>query len=163
MGLANKVYINKSLQKTLDNENISHIRYFTTPTAFNNLLWYCVVESDSGYHIGYRSVFDTSEQMDLTYFPRQRGLLNGLEDEEELVYLLRFSKGYYTVEKENDILVFNDLRFGRVAGWEKSSNEFAFHYYLQQPGKNMLVIQRGRLAELNIKTLHSLTTRIKGE
>lgn len=163
IGIANKIIVNKSFQKTLNNQNISSIRSFTTPTAFNNLLWYCVAETDSGYHIGYRSVFDESEQIELAYFPRQRALLNGLEDEEELADLLRFSKGFYTVEKEKDILVFNDLRFGRVAGWEKPNTEFAFHYYLQQPGKNMLVVQRGRFAEWNVKTLHSLIRRIKEE
>lgn len=162
-GVANKLYINKTFQKTLTHQKISTIRSFTTPTALNNLLWYCVAESDSGFHIGYRSVFDTSEQIKLTYFPRQRGLLNGLEDEEELVDLQRFSNGFYTVEKEKDILIFNDLRFGRVAGWEKANTEFAFHYYLQQPGKNMLVVQRGRFAEWNVKTLQSLITRIKEE
>jgi inner membrane protein len=163
VGIVNKIYINKKFDKTLSQQNINTIRRFTTPTAFNNLLWYCVAESDSGYHIGYRSVLDTSAQIELTYFPRQRGLLNGLEDEEELVDLLQFSNGYYTVEKEKDILVFNDLRFGRVGGWEKSSTQFAFHYYLQQPGKNMLVIQRGRFAEWNVETLHSFVARIKGK
>jgi inner membrane protein len=162
VSIGNKILVNKSFEKTLNHKNISTIRSFTTPTAFNNLLWYCVAESDSGYHIGYRSVFDRSEQIELSYFPRQRGLLNGLEDEEELVDLLQFSNGFYTVEKEKDILIFNDLRFGRVGGWERPKTEFAFHYYLQQPGKNMLVIQRGRFAEWNPQTLRSLFVRIKG-
>lgn len=161
--LVNKVFVNKTFEKTLQAQYIHSTRYFTTPTAFNNLLWYCVAENDSGYHIGYRSIFDTSEQVSLTYFPRQRWLLNAIEEDEELGNLLQFSKGYYTVERITDALVFSDLRFGRVAGWEKSETEFVFHYYLQRPGKNVLVVQRGRFAEWNIQTMKSLADRIKGE
>jgi inner membrane protein len=159
----NKVFINRVVEKTLAADQIEYKRYFTTPTAFNNLLWYCVAESDSGFHVGYRSVFDTSERIRLTYFPRNRSLLNNLEDDEELANLLRFSKGYYTVEKDPDALKFNDLRFGKIAGWEITKTEFAFHYYLQRPGKNMLVVQRGRFAEWNIQTMKSMAHRIKGE
>jgi inner membrane protein len=163
LNLINKITVNNDLKKTLATKNIDANRSFTTPTAFNNLLWYCVVESDSGYHIGYRSIFDKSETIRLTYFPRNRELLNGVEEDEELSNLLRFSKGYYTVEKASDSLVFNDLRFGIVAGWEKSKTEFAFHYYLQRPTKNMLVVQRGRFAEWNFRTMKSMVRRIQGE
>jgi len=159
----NKIVVTRNLTKTLATENIEYKRYFTTPTAFNNLLWYCVVESDSGYHIGYRSIFDDRESISLTYFPRKRWLLNGVEEDQELSDLLRFSKGYYTVERASDALVFNDLRFGLVAGWEKEKSEFAFHYFLQRPGKNLLVVQRGRFAEWNLHTLRSMAQRIRGE
>ena len=155
--------MNQKLEKTLHAVHIQYGNYFTTPTAFNNLLWYCVTESDSGYHIGYSSIFDRSALISLTYFPRNRWLLNGIDEDEELGNLLQFSRGYYTVEKDIDALVFNDLRFGRIAGWEKSETKFVFHYYLQQPGKNMLVVQRGRFAEWNMHTMESMAHRIRGE
>jgi inner membrane protein len=163
LNIINKNIVGTALEKTLASKQIDHTRYFTAPTAFNNLLWYCVVESDLGYHIGYRSVFDESESIKLTFFPRNRELLSSIEEDEELGNLLQFSKGYYTVEKTNDALVFNDLRFGLVAGWEGDKNEFAFHYFLQQPGKNMLVVQRGRFAEWNISTMKSMAHRISSE
>lgn len=163
MSMVNKILINRTLVKTLSSENIEYKRYFTTPTALNNLLWYCVVEGDSGYYIGYRSVFDTSDVISLTHFKQNRSLLNGVEEDQELSNLLRFSNGYYTVEKVSDALVFNDLRFGRIAGWENKKTEFAFHYYLQRPGENLLVVQRGRLAEWNFETMKSMAYRIRGE
>ena len=161
--LINKMYINQKIKETLAHKQIEYTRYFSTPIAFNNLLWYCVAETETGYYIGYRSIFDTSDDIRLTFFAQQRWLLNGIENEKEVGDLLRFSQGFYTVEKEPDALVFNDLRFGRVAGWENDSTEFTFHYYLQRPGKNALVVQRGRFAELNLKTAKSLFTRIQGE
>jgi inner membrane protein len=161
--LFNKIQIDRSVEKNIADQNIEHTRYFTAPTLFNNLLWYCVVEEKAGYHIGYRSIFDKREQISFTWYPQQRDILHAIEDEKEVQNLIRFSQGYFTVERQPDAFVFNDLRFGRVAGWTSDSTEFTFHYYLQQPGKNMLVVQRGRFAEFNIRTLTALFDRIKGE
>jgi inner membrane protein len=63
--------------------------------------------------------------------------------------LKRFSQGYYTAEKWGDTLVFNDLRFGQINGWEDPKSKFSFHYYLSHPQDNDLIVQRGRFVGLN--------------
>ncbi len=161
--LINKMIVNNRVEYSLSSQKIQYKRYLTTPTALNNLLWYCIAESDSGYHIGYRSVFDRSEEMKFQYFPRNEPLLASLKNEDEVKNLLQFSNGFYSVEQLEDGLLFNDLRFGRIAGWERGETEFTFHYYLQQPTKNILVVQRGRFAEWNLETMKSLVKRIKGK
>lgn len=161
--LFNKVIINKRIESTLKNEGQEYKRYFATPTAFNNMLWYCVVEMDSSYSIGYSSVWDTSSDITFKHFKQQRYLLKGMEDDEEVENLIQFSNGYFTVEPlQGDALLFNDLRFGRIAGWKNQKTEFSFHYYLKDPGRNVLVVQRGRYAEWNMTTMKSLLDRIKG-
>ncbi len=160
--LINKMIVNNRMEHSLTSQRILYNRYFTTPTALNNLLWYCVAESDSGYHIGYRSVFDSSTEIKLQYFSRNESLFTTLKKEDEVKRLLQFSNGFYTIEKIDDGLLFNDLRFGRIAGWERRETEFTFHYYLQQPHRNVLVVQRGRFAEWNWPTLKSLVKRIRG-
>jgi len=161
--LVNKSIINKRMEQSLLVQHIDYSRYFTTPTAFNTLLWYCVAESDSGYYISYSSVFDKSEQLSFQYFPQQKSLIRGIEAEQEFKNLVRFSNGYYTIERiDDDALLFNDLRFGRIAGWKDIETEFAFHYYLQNPQRNILVVQRGRFAEWNLATMKSLAKRAKG-
>jgi inner membrane protein len=57
--LFNKVTIDKNVRAALSEQKISYTDYFTTPTPLNNWLWYVVAKNDSGYNIGYRSVFDT--------------------------------------------------------------------------------------------------------
>jgi inner membrane protein len=158
-----KTNIQSTFKQALTDQQIIHTRYFTTPVAFNNMLWYCVAETETGYYIAYRSIFDKTGNMKFTYFPQQRWLINAIDTEDEVVDLMEFSQGFYTIEQEPDALVFNVLRFGRVAGWESRETEFTFHYYLQRPEKNNLVVQRGRFAELNLKTAQSLFKRIKGE
>jgi inner membrane protein len=161
--LINKVIVDNRVEHSLLSHGIQYKRYLTTPTALNNLLWHCVAESDSGYHVGYSSIFDRSKEIKFQYFPRNESLLASLKNEDEVKSLLQFSNGFYTVERLGDGLLFNDLRFGRIAGWERWETEFTFHYYLQQPTKNRLVVQRGRFAEWNWATVKSLVKRIRGK
>jgi len=159
---SNKFKLKYDVYKSLKEQNIPHDRYFTTPAAFNNFLWYIVVDNKKGFYIGYRSVFDSQSKIDYTYFPKNDQLLDRIDEDENLQKLIRFSKGYYTVEKWKDTLVFNDLRFGQVAGWYNPKNPFAFHFFINHPEANAMVVQRGRFAQWNKETIESLIKRIKG-
>lgn len=158
----NKVSINRAVERTLAQQQIAYHRYFTSPAAFNNWLWYIVVEQEDGYYIGYRSVFDSQKSIDFTYFPQQDFISAQVEDQESLNLLLRFSQGYYTLEAVDNSIVFNDLRFGQISGWQNPQATFAFHYYLTDTGDNTTVIQRGRLAGWNRNSIAALVKRIKG-
>ena len=144
--LVNKVIINREVKQLLARQEIKYDRYFTTPAPLQSWLWFVVAEVDSGYHIGYRSVFDKTEDLPLTYIPKNENLLDGLENDHDLQQLKRFSQGYFAVEHHSDTLVFNDLRFGQITGWHNPSAPFVFHYYVNHPEENLLVMQRGRFA-----------------
>lgn len=88
-------------------------------------------------------------------------LLKPVAEHEDLQKLIRFSQQFYTVEKYSDTLVFNDLRFGQIIGWQNPKEKFVFHYYLQHPDDNKLVIQRGRLAKWDWEVVKALWKRIK--
>lgn len=160
--LYNKSIIQRDVSTSLHGQGISYTRLLTTPTPLNNWLWFFVAEVDSGYYVGYRSVFDNLNRVDLNYFPRQASLLTAVEDKEDVKKLLRFSKGYYTVENQHDTLVFNDLRFGQITGWSDPRGKFAFHYYLDYPKGNAFVVQRGRFANWNKETVRVLIQRMAG-
>jgi inner membrane protein len=158
----NKWQIEKGVQAALEVQHIPYDRHFTTPSPLNNWLWFTVAGNDSGYYVGYRSVFDTQKKMDLHFFPRNDSLLNGIRERKDVQNLLRFSQGFYTVEKWNDTLVFNDLRFGQMSGWEEPRGRFAFHYFLSMPDHNKLVVQRGRFSNWDKRAVRILWKRIKG-
>lgn len=162
LSLSNKAIIEGEIASVTQAQNIKYRRHFTTPTPLNNLLWYVVLEDDKGYYTGYRSVFDDPRKQDLHYFPRNDSLLLAVQDLDELRQLLRFSQGYYTIEKWHDSLVFNDLRFGQMSGWNDPNAGFVFHYFLKQPRSNDMVIQRGRFAGWNKAVIMSMLRRIKG-
>lgn len=161
--IANKVRIDRRVEEELQRQQISYRRYFTTPTPLNSWLWYTVVEDGDGFYTGYLSVFDRSPVVDLHFFPRNDSLLAPFRHQEDVRALLRFSQGYYTVDRWDDsLLVFNDLRFGEVRGWEDGQARFVFHYFLEHPGDNAVIVQRGRLAGWNRRTLRSFIRRIEG-
>jgi inner membrane protein len=160
--LFHKIKIDHDVRQILQDQNISYTRYFTTPAPFQNWLWYVVAGDDEGYHIGYRSVFDKKKEMSFQYFPRNYSFLTPTLDHESLHKLIRFSQDFYTIEKWNETLVFNDLRFGQILGWEDPKGKFVFHYFLQEPTENLLVVQRGRFEGWSWASVESIFQRIKG-
>jgi len=160
--LVNKAKINSDVKDILEKQQISYTRYFTTPAPLQNWLWYVVAGDDQGYHVGFRSMLDNKKEIAFQYFPRNDSLLKPISDHEDLQKLIRFSQQFYTVEKWNDSLVFNDLRFGQIIGWQNPKAKFVFHYYLQHPDDNSMVVQRGRFEGWNWQTGRFLVRRIWG-
>ena len=160
--IAFKVFINSSVETELHRKGITNDKYFTTPTPLNSMLWYVVAENNSGYYIGYRSIFDKQQDIDLHYVYRNDSLLHALREREDVGKLLRFSQGYYTAQLWHDTLVFNDLRFEEMVGWSNDQPRFVFHYFLQYPDANKLIVQRGRFAGWNKNVIIAFLKRIGG-
>ena len=160
--IMNKYRVDTLVKKELQQQRITYKRYFTTPTPLNSWLWFIVTEDSAGYHTGYISVFDRKQSKDFRFFPRNDSLLAPFRSHPDVQYLLRFSQGYYTVEQWKDRLVFNVLRFGEMKGWEDPQAHFVFHYFLQFPGDNEVIVQRGRFAGWDAKTFRAFIRRIKG-
>lgn len=158
----NKLAIKKEVNEIFVRQNIPHDRYFTTPAPLQNWLWFVVAGNDSGYYVGYRSVFDKQKEMSFEFFPRNEQLLKPIADHEDLKRLIRFSQEFYTAETWGDTLVFNDLRFGQIIGWQQPKEHFAFHYFLQHPDDNNLVVQRGRFAKWDWQQAKYFVKRIRG-
>lgn len=156
-----KLYINNSIKHDLKKHHITSNRFFATPTPLTNLLWYVVAEDDSGYHIGYRSVFDKSPTP-FRYVKRNTELLKLSNNEHDKLLLMRFSQGYYTVLQKHDTLLFNVLRFGDMSGWSTMDPGFAFYYYLNHPDQNQLIVQRGRVGMWSRQSLDAYIRRIRG-
>ncbi len=159
----NKLKVDRDVRQIMATQQIDYDRYFTTPTPLNSWLWFVVAANDTGYHIGYRSVFDKEKKIDFAYLPKNDSLFADVRDREDLRRLVRFSKGYYTIQRWTDTLVFNDLRFGQMIGWRDLNARFAFYYYLEHQGENKLLVQRGRFQGWDGDAFRTLVRRIRGE
>jgi inner membrane protein len=155
----NKAIINHDVKQQLAKQHIPYTRYLTTPAPLQNWLWFVAAGNDSNYYVGYRSVFD-KKNLSFKKFARNTWFLDTTK--KEVQQLIRFSQQFYTVEKKQDTLIFNDLRFGQVIGWQNPDEEFAFHYYLYPYIDNTLVVQRGRFAKWNWTTIKSFAKHIAG-
>ncbi len=202
--LGNKWWVDTRVERDLSQQAIRYDRYFTTPTPLNNWLWYVVTEvsepeakdtteeeqgttlrrRSAGYYTGYRSVFDSRSDA-FRWQPRRDSLLRPFLYRDDVQYLLRFARGYYTVEQwkgdagdgrgeqrngngggdvgnGKDTLVFNVLRFGEMRGWEDPHAHFVFHYFLEDSAHNGMVVQRGRFAGWDKERLLAFIRRIRG-
>lgn len=160
--VTNKAVVDHQVKRALKQQEISYNRYFTTPAPFQNLLWYVVAANDSGFYVGYRSVFDRSDKIAFHFHSAGKYLLANYTSQRELDLLTRFSQQWYTIEQWHDTLVFNDLRFGQIAGWYDTSAHFSFHYYLGDSLDNKLVMQRGRIKGWTNPAINSFFRRIAG-
>jgi len=160
--ITNRLRIDQEVRESFARQKITTDHYFATPTPFNSWLWYVVANTNKGSYVGYRSVFDKNPDIDLQYFPRYDSLLIPTARTADVQRLKRFSQGYYTIEAKRDTLLFNDLRFGQMVGWQEPRAGFVFHYYLHPNLDNHLVLQRGRFAHWDWAATKSLLERIRG-
>lgn len=157
----NKWVVNEDVKKALAAQN-KPTTFFSTPSPFNTLLWFVAVKDTAGYYTTYRSVFDKGETQ-FTFFPRNDSLASGVANQKDLRLLTEFSDGYYTLEKWGDTAVFNVLRFGQEVGWYNPKERFVFHYYLNYPTENDLVVQRGRFEHWGEESVKAFFTRMLGD
>ncbi|HVU93833.1 MAG TPA: metal-dependent hydrolase [Puia sp.] len=160
-GISNKLRIDNHVKDDLQAQHHPYTRYFSTPTPLNTWLWYVVAEDSDGFYTGYRSMFD-HQPTSFRWQPKAKRLLKPFMEHPDVHYLLRFSQGFYTCEQWGDTVVFNDLRFGEMKGWEDPKARFVFHYFLQRPDANEVVVQRGRFAGWDGRTLRIFVRRIRG-
>ncbi len=143
--LINKKLIHNKVESFLVEYNIPEKKILTTPAPLQSWFWFIAIRKADGFLVGYHSVF-SNERLKLKYYPVREDLLNEINDHESLQRLIRFSQGFYTIEKTNNKLILNDLRFGQIAGWQNPSNPFVFHFDLIHKDQNELLIQRGRFS-----------------
>jgi len=161
--MVNKSVVDTRVKTALQASHIETNKYFITPTPFNAWLWFFAASGDKGSFVGYRSIFDSDDiPVEFRFFSRNDSLLVLADRPDHVNHLVRFSQGFYTVEKRSDTISFNDLRFGQMGGWKDPLAEFVFHYYLHPDLGNKLVMQRGRVTGWEEGTFPALVNRIRG-
>jgi inner membrane protein len=161
--MVNKVNVNEKIEDSLTRSKISNENYLSTPTPLNNFLWYIVAHDSNGIHIGYYSIFDEIKNIQFTTIIRNPHLTDSLKGNPDVEKLVRFSQGYYMLEKENDVVIFSDLRMGQLGGWANPAAPFVFRYFLSERPNNSLMIQKGRMEAMQDGAFGKLWNRIKGE
>ncbi len=118
---------------SLENQNITYSEIDIRPAPFSTLLWTANVDVDDAYLIGNYSFFDT-KPIHFESYQKNQTLLGSLKDDDKIKRLIKIAEGWYTISKEKDQLMFNDLRFGLLS-LKQHEKQFAFSYQLT-PTKN---------------------------
>ncbi|MBA3648767.1 MAG: metal-dependent hydrolase [Chitinophagales bacterium] len=159
----NKISVDTLFEKTLKKNNITWESYTSTPTPLNNFLWYTMAHSTNGYYIGYQSILDKSEFMDVFFIPKNDSLLIPFNSDERVQKMIRFAEGYYCISKnDSGGIDFHDMRFGQIGGWHDPNAPFVFTYHLSKGKNSQMMINQGRFQASTKEEFNSLITRIKG-
>ena len=163
----NKFHVNDKFEEALQAQNITYTtdRLITSPTPLNNIMWYGLAEAEDGYYAGLYSLLDTKNAIEFKFIPRNEKLIGELEETRAIKELKWFSKDYYTIEKkENGNLVFVDLRFGLISGWNAGDKSiYPFFFNVLQSANNTLEVVQDRTMDFDIgKVWDDFLERVKG-
>lgn len=162
----NKSHINTIWQQSLESNDISYQRYMTSPTILNNILWYCLAETEKGYYYGNYSLLDKDKEVKMTYTPRNEILISPKNDDKTIRILKWFSNGYYNlVSGNNGLIQFNDLRYGTTGG-DAEEARYIFNFLIKKNAAGyyeLMPDRQGPANEDRKKMLSTLWQRIKGQ
>lgn len=152
----------RSVELAANENNLAAHDFIATPTLLNNLLWNVTAKVDSGYWIGYYSIFDHDKSPDLFFVPSNEELLANVSNPTDVQKLKTFGKNFYCVSEFENKKWFNVIRFGQVNGWENKQSKFALSFDLTPGADNSMVVQSGRIEATKEEVLASMWKRIQG-
>jgi len=120
---------NQVFEASFAREDMKIERFATRPSPLNIILWTANAEVEEGYYTGYYSFFDDDKQIEYSYYPKNHELIiENMPTSEDINQLIGLTNDWFTINMEEKVLVFNDLRFGTYAGWQKDDDNFVFSY-----------------------------------
>lgn len=159
----NKISIDKNAEISFNKSGIHPLRYFTTPTPLNSMLWYIVAATDSNDYTAYSSIWDDKNRaISFEQHADNYPLLKKNLDQQVLKDLEFFAGNYYTVTQLGNVIYFNIPRFEQVQGWDNPAAPFAFSYPLLPNYNGYMLLQKGRLTGWNKTTIKLYIERIAG-
>ncbi|MGB5169918.1 MAG: metal-dependent hydrolase [Eudoraea sp.] len=138
IGLGLKELAYDNFVENLKEQNITYDKIETRPTPFNTILWTANIDIEDAYLIGEYSFFDTGPIV-FTDYKKNHDLLGSMIKEDQIGRLIKVTKGWYTVSKKQQVLFYNDLRFGLIKP-DPLNPIYAFSYRLL-PSQGRLKIE----------------------
>ena len=157
--LYNKTRINTIFENSLRQEHIVYIRYMTTPSILNNILWSGIAETDSAFYFGQYSFFDKQKTFKLMKRDKNNPeFAKALEEDSTLKTLRWFSDDYFVLKRKNtDTIEYFDLRFGTFRMKASDPDEFVFKFNISEEptGTYNLIDQGARPRDANFSEAFS--------
>ncbi|MBU2928297.1 metal-dependent hydrolase [Winogradskyella psychrotolerans] len=148
-------------ENALETQNIAYKQIDTRPSPLNTILWNANVETQDEYLLGDYSFFDTQDIQFETY-PKNHHLLGDLIQNEKVKQMITISEGWFTINKIDDKLYYNDLRFGLLST-EPQSQNFVFRYLIDVDASgNVSFIEQEKTQRDGKQLMSDLWKRIKG-
>ena len=151
----------KQFEAALNEQNIPYKQIDTRPSPMNTILWSANVETEDAYLLGNYSFFDTQSITFETY-SKDHELLGNLAENEKVKRMVKVSEGWYTIVKNEDQLLYNDLRFGLLS-MDKGAQNFVFQYEIATDSDGTVhFIEQKKDKRDGKKMMVDLWARVKG-
>src|SRR5690606_16577089 len=92
-------------ESALIDQNIAYKQIDTRPSPMNTILWSANIETEDAYLLGYYSFFDT-QPITFEEYKKNHELLGDLVKNEKVQRMIAISKGWYTIIKKDNKLLF---------------------------------------------------------
>lgn len=155
-----KGFTYSKFEQALENQGIAYAEMETKPTALNSILWSANVKTTDSFLIGYYSLFDT-QPIEFSTYPKNHELLKNLAHHDKVKRMIKISKGWYTISKDNGKLFFNDLRYGTLS-LKPSATNFVFSYEIETRNGSLNFTEKPKETRDVKQLLAQLWQRIKG-
>lgn len=156
-----KMMATTAIERGFEQAGIDAERVMTNPMPLNTVLWMGIAEAKDTLHVGLYSLLDEGPPREFLRIPKRTELIEPFSTERATARLLRFSKGWFSVSKDGERLLIDDLRFGRSDAWLGTSGQPIFRFELL-PGDCPDTYCGFRQIPPTLGDLSPLWTRIKG-
>lgn len=119
----------QNFKQELEKNNIKYLSIQTKPTPLNTILWTANVKTNNGFLIGNYSLLD-KKPIVFSEYPDNRNLLENLQNHHKMKQMINICNGWFTIQKQNNNLYFNDLRFGTLS-LQPNAQNFVFKYKIE--------------------------------
>lgn len=157
-GIAVQQFVKNKVQNHFEeNYNSKILKITTKPTFSNSFLWNIIVQDASGFYLSDYSIFD-SKDVKFQFFPQNNDLLLHINDA-NINRLKNITENQYTISKENNGFIFNDLRFGLLKN-NPNEIQFAFSYRLTPTENGYVVTEIPKNKRDGVQLLKNLWRRL---
>lgn len=113
-GVAIKLFVYSNTDAYFKQAGIETRRAMVTPMPLTSFYWDLIVEDDSNYYVGYKSLFAPFDPRQIEVFPKNHQLLREInwQGNSRIPEIEHITNGFYAVEQRKDSLIIHDLRFG---------------------------------------------------
>ena len=162
---SHKSRFNEIFEKSLAAQNIDYQRYMTAPTILQNFLWLGVAEGDTAYYHGYYTFLGDEPLIEnFNVLPKNRHLIEGLENERPVKIVQWFSKGYYNaLIREDGRIQLNDLRYGTFREGFQSENDYIFKFILEKKDGQWTASESRAGRDVNGNFVQEYFKRVRGQ
>ncbi|NVK63772.1 MAG: metal-dependent hydrolase [Flavobacteriales bacterium] len=153
-----------AVDESLAKQGIDFVEIETLPTPLNTILWDAHIETENGYRFGHYSLLDDDKPIVFSKeFPKNHHLIDSIRDNEKIQQILRIANGWYSIEKKEDHLIFNDLRFGQF-GMNPNTARIMWQYEISEGPNGEVVVKRMRPEIGNVgEAFNQMWRRLKGD